>query len=150
MLIDYEINNSTYALISLDGKCTKVIEDDREFVIEKDTMAILDDSCRFYGSSYLGRLAGSNSILKNVYKTPIIIEESHSIIFFPISSPRYHHTTWIALKPITEYKKCGKYTEIIFQNNKKLLVEISYSSFENQILRATYLEMISKKRKNME
>lgn len=150
MITGYEININTYALISLNGKSTKIIEDDSEFVIEKDTMEILDNSCRFYGSSYYGRLAGSNSILKNVYKTPIIIEESHSIIFFPISSPRYHHTTWIALKPINEYKKCGKYTEIIFKNNKKLLIEISYQSFENQILRATYLEMISKKRKNMD
>ena len=150
MLLDYEINMSTYAIISLENKCTKVIEEENEFIVEKDTMSILDNSCRFYGSSYAGRLAGSNSILKNVYKTPIIIEESHSIILFPISSPRYHYTTWVALKPIKEYKQSGKYTEITFKNNRKLIVEMSYSAFENQILRATYLEMISKKRKNME
>ena len=87
------------------------------------------------------------NILKNIYKIPIIVEESRNIIFFPISSTRQNDTTWISLKNIKSYKKVDKNTEIIFKNNKKILLRISYYSLQNQILRSSYLEMIFLSRK---
>lgn len=144
---EYEINSSTCLLLAI-GDNTKIIELDNEININNKTINILDYSCKYYGSSYLGRKAGSISILKNIYKVPIIVEESNNIIFFPISSPRYHNTSWISLKNIKSYKKSGKDTEITFLNNKKFLLNVSYLSFQNQLLRSSYLEIVLNNRKN--
>ena len=149
-LEEYEINPSTCILIPIDKYHTKVIELENELIIPSSTLEILYYSCRYYGSSYLGRKAGSINILKNIYKIPIIVEESRNIIFFPLSSPRYHHATWISLGQIKSYRKKENITEVIFQNNQKMTIEISYQAFQNQVLRASYLEIVSNNRKNKE
>lgn len=149
-MIEYEINKDTCMLLAVDKYKTKIIELEREFIIPISTLEILDYSCKYYGSSYLGRKAGSINILKNIYKIPIIVEESRNIIFFPLSSPRYHHASWVSLGQIKYYRKKGNMTEVIFQNNKSILVEISYTAFQNQVLRSSYLEIVSNNRKNRE
>ena len=149
-MIEYEINKDTCMLLAVDKYKTKIIELEREFIIPISTLEILDYSCKYYGSSYLGRKAGSINILKNIYKIPIIVEESRNIIFFPLSSPRYHHASWVSLGQIKYYRKKGNMTEVIFQNNKSILVEISYPAFQNQVLRSSYLEIVSNNRKNRE
>ena len=102
-MIEYEITEETCALIAINNECTKIIELDDEIIIKNSTSKILDYSCKYYGSSYLGRKEGSMNILKNIYKIPIIVEESRNIIFFPISSKRQNDTTWISLKNIKSY-----------------------------------------------
>lgn len=149
-MIEYEINKDTCMLLAVDKYKTKIIELEREFIIPISTLEILDYSCKYYGSSYLGRKAGSINILKNIYKIPIIVEESRNIIFFPLSSPRYHHASWVSLGQIKYYRKKGNMTEVIFQNNKSILLEISYPAFQNQVLRSSYLEIVSNNRKNRE
>ena len=144
---EYEITEETCALIAINNLCTRVVELEGELIINSSTIKILDYSCKYYGSSYLGRKDGSINILKNIYKIPIIVEESRKIIFFPISSPKYNNTTWISLKNIKSYKKIEKNTEITFKNNKKMIINMSYSSFQNQVLRSSYLEMIFLSRK---
>lgn len=147
-MIEYEINKDTCMLLAVDKYKTKVIELEREFIIPISTLEILDYSCKYYGSSYLGRKAGSINILKNIYKIPIIVEESRNIIFFPLSSPRYNHASWVSLGQIKYYRKKENMTEVIFQNNKSILLEISYPAFQNQVLRSSYLEIVSNNRKN--
>ena len=71
----YEINNSTLALIALDNK-TKVIEEEREFFIDKTPSNILEESCEYFWSSYLGRKIGTKNLIGITHKSPIIIEES--------------------------------------------------------------------------
>lgn len=144
---EYEITEETCALIAINNLCTRIIELEGELIINSSTIKILDYSCKYYGSSYLGRKDGSINILKNIYKIPIIVEESRNIIFFPISSPKYNNTTWISLKNIKSYQKIEKNTEITFKNNKKMVINMSYSSFQNQVLRSSYLEMIFLSRK---
>lgn len=146
-MLEYEITEDTCALIAISELCTKVIELEEEKIINSSTLKIIDYNCKYYGSSYNGRREGSINILKNSYKIPVIIEESGNIIFFPISSPRYNNTTWISLKNIKSYKKVGKSTEIIFKNGKIILLKVSHSSFQNQILRSSYLEVIFSGRK---
>ena len=134
-MLDYEITEDTCALIAINDSCTKIVELDNEIILNTSTLKILDYSCKYYGSSYNGRKEGSISILKNIYKIPIIVEESRSIIFFPISSPRYHNSTWISVRNIKSCRKIEKNTEITFKNGKKIIFKISYSSLQNQILR---------------
>ena len=85
----YEISPSTIAIIAIDGYKSKIIEDNDTFIVNRTTPKIIDDSCRYFGSSYLGRFEGSKNFLGGtIYKSPIIIEESHEIIFLPTGSAR--------------------------------------------------------------
>lgn len=144
----YEINNSTLALIALDNK-TKVIEEEREFFIDKTPSNILEESCEYFGSSYLGRKIGTKNLIGITHKSPIIIEESREIIFFPTSSPRLNNCSWISLNNIKNFIKNNEKTKIIFENQKEIIVDVSFGIMENQILRASLLESMLRKRKKI-
>lgn len=135
----YEINKSTLVLIPKGEKQTKVYEEEREFIINKTPLEIIDDSCRFFGSSYLGRFEGTKSLVGYNYKSPIIIEETNKIIFFPTTSPRLAECIWVSLNNIKDYLSENNYSLLILKNNKKIKINISFNTLENQILRSTKL-----------
>lgn len=143
---NYEINKQTLAIISCGKGKSKIIEEKDEFFINQSSTKIIDNSCRFFGSSYDGRLNGTKSILGVSHKAPIIIEESSGIIFFPTSSPRLDCCSWISLNNIEEYYKLYGDTIIKFSCGKKIKLELSYGIIDNQILRATRLEALITKR----
>lgn len=147
MVEQYEVNSSTLAIVPIDSSTSRVIECDAEYIVKKDTTAIIDHSCKFFGSSYQGRFEGTKSVLGVNYKAPILIEESREIIFFPTISPRLKECQWISLKNVEKYIKNGFMSKIIFKNGKEIELDISYSSLENQILRSTRLESIIRNRK---
>ena len=140
MINEYEINCSTMAIISLKKGFSKVIEEEEEFIVSKDTMDIINDSCKFFGSSYIGRFEGTKYLIGINYKAPIIVEESQELIFFPTSSPRFDNCNWICLKKISSIVKNNKNTIIKFKNGTEIEIDNSYNSIENQILRSTLLE----------
>lgn len=148
MLNSYEINICTLALIPLKNNITKVIEEQEEYLVKKRTTEIIDDSCKYFGSSYNGRHAGTKNLIGVNYKSPIVIEESNEIIFFPTSSPRFNDCCWLSLKNIEKYLKEENSTKIIFKSGKEIDIKISYGSFKNQILRSTLLESVLRNRKN--
>lgn len=144
----YEINNSTLAIIPISKNCSKVIEKENNYIINNSTTDIIDHSCKFFGSSYNGRCEGTKNLVGFNYKSPIIIEESREIIFFPTSSPRFDNCSWISLNNIDKYIKKENISSIYFKNGINIDFKISYSSLENQILRATMLESKLRQRKN--
>ena len=149
VFMKYEINEGTLAILPLDVYRSKVLEDEVEYVIEENPYQIMDDSCRYFGSSYKGRKEGARSILGEGYKIPILVEDGRNIVFFPTVSPSAHDCIWIASKKI----KCTKYidelsSKIIFDNSKEIEVPISKRSLDNQLLRATRLESVVRNRKN--
>ena len=147
MLDNYEINQSTLAIVPINNNESKVIEEEGTIGIKKTTTGIIDDSCRFFGSSYLGRHEGTESLLGINYKAPIVIEESKEIIFFPTASPRVEDCHWISLKHVDKLKKNNGHTKILFKNGEELELNVSYGSLENQLLRATRLQSIMRDRK---
>ena len=149
MLDNYEITKSTLAIIPIDSKRSEVIEDDEKFIINKNTTKIIDDSCKFFGSSLSGRHEGTKNLIGVNYKAPIIVEETSEIIFFPTNSPRISDCTWVSLNNLEHYKKNNGKTKLCFKNGKEIDVNVSYGSLENQVLRSTRLESILRKRKNM-
>ena len=104
----YDINMGTLAIIPIDEDSTKIIEVDNEFIVKENSLKIIDNSCKFFGSSYKGRLEGTKNMIGVNYKAPIVIEDSKNIIFFPISSPRLHECFWISFKNIESYHKVLK------------------------------------------
>ena len=149
MLENYEININTLAIIPIDTKISKVIEIDNNFIVKRKTTEIVDQSCKYFGSSYIGRQEGTKNLIGINYKCPIVVEETREIIFFPTSSPRFSDCFWISLNNINSYKKFNGSSKIIFNNNEEIIVNISYESLQNQILRATMLESVLRKRKNL-
>lgn len=149
MLKSYEINNETLAIIPISNKISKVIEEEEEFLISKKTFEIIDDSCKFFGSSYKGRYEGTKYLTGLSYKAPIVVEETKDIIFFPTTSPRMEDCHWICLNKISKYQRDGHNSKIVFKNGIELLLDMSYSSLENQIMRSTLLESIKRDRKKI-
>lgn len=145
----YYVNKATCAIIPIGKDKSQVIEYDNSFIVNKASKVIIDDSCKYFGSSYQGRLDGSRKMLNMNYKLPIVIEEFNNLIFFPTSSPRFKECIWISLNNIKSYSKEGIYSKIIFLEDAYYDLEISYHSLENQIFRAALLDSLLHKRKNM-
>lgn len=146
MLNTYEINTDTLAVLSVDNKTSKIIEKDNEYFIKTSAYKVMDQSCQYFGSSYQGRTIGSRNILNASYKLPVIVEETREIIFFPTSSATSDRCNWIALNNIKNYEKYNDKTKVIFNNGRELILDITYASFDNQLLRANKLGYIFKKR----
>ena len=147
MIEQYEVNPSTLALIPLTAKTSRVEEIETSYIVNQSTTEIIDASCRFFGSSYLGRLEGTKTLLGVNYKAPIIIEESTELIFFPTSSPRFDDCYWISIGHLREYRKKDYGSEVLFETGFSLPLNISYGSLQNQVLRATRLQVVLRRRK---
>ena len=145
----YYINKSTCVIIPIDKEVSKVIERDEYYIVHQSVSNIINDSCKYFGSSYKGRFEGSKSILHMNYKLPIVIDDFNNIIFFPTSSPRFGQCMWICLKNICSYEKRDNYSKILFVNDIEFELDISYYSLENQIFRASLLESLLRKRRNL-
>ena len=52
---NYEINADTLALIPINNNTVKVYEEDEEFLVNKNVNQIMEDSCKYFGSSLEGR-----------------------------------------------------------------------------------------------
>lgn len=148
--MNYEINKDTLLLMSKENDKTRIIEKNTEYIVPHETFEVIEHSCEYFGSTYEGRHIGTKNLLGITHKSPIIVEESNNIIFFPTTSPRLKECVWISLNNILSYKqgKTPKSTIIEFKNGKKIEVKVSVGSINNQILRASRLDSIIRDRKN--
>ena len=141
--MDYEITYDTQAIIPIDENTTKAIEEDEEYIVSNNILNVLEHSCEYFGSSYEGRKEGTKNLLGITHKSPIIVEESRKIIFFPTTSPENLKCMWINLEKIESYFKLDKKSSAIkFKNGDILRLDVSYGSLANQILRATRLKYV--------
>ncbi len=146
--MNYEINEGTLAIMPMDSSTSRVLEDEVEYVIEENPYQIMEESCKYFGSSYRGRKEGAKSILGDGYKMPILIEDSRNIVFFPTSSPEDKSCVWLASRKIKNIEFIDELSsKIIFDNNQEIELPVSYRSLQNQLLRATRLESVVRNRK---
>ena len=143
----YEVNKNTVAILPIGEDQSKIIELDNTFIVNMNSMKIIERSCKFFGSTYLGRHEGTKMLTGITHKTPIIIEESRNMIYFPTTSPRLQKCAWFALKHIKNYVNNNGKSLVTFENGKKMELNLSFGSFDNQFLHATKLESILIKRK---
>ena len=146
MLKFYSINADTLAIIPVNTKVSKIIEREKTLLVKKCTTDIIDDSCRYFGSTYEGRKHATNDILGIKYKSPIIIEETRRIIFFPTCSPRYNNCYWISLSAIKKSEKIGDFCSLQLDNGYELMLNISNRSFLLQFYKANLLDSTIRKR----
>lgn len=144
---EYTINNKTLAIVPINSNKTKIYENNNVIIISKNAHQLIEENCEHYGSSYAGRKKGTVDLIGVTHKSPIVIEDSSSIIFFPTCSPRLKECSWISLNNIENYGAYDDSSIIRFQNNLTLQIPISSKILNNQILRATRLESVLRKRK---
>lgn len=149
MITKYEVNNGTLAVLPNGEDSSLVYEDDNRYIIQEKAYKIMDDSCKYFGSTYEGRKNGSKEILGAEYKVPIIVEDSNNLIVFPTTSPFSEDCVWISLKRVKNIFKIDSFnTKILFDNNVEIIVPCSFRSVENQLSRASRLDLILRNRKN--
>lgn len=148
MVESYEVNTSTLAVIAISENLSRIIEKENDFLINKSTLEIIEDSCLYFGSTFDGRCAGTKKLLGYSYKLPIIIEESKSLIFFPTASPRFNKCSWLSLHNVDKFLPLSKGSRVLFKNGAFFDLEYSYDSLENQLMRATRLDCVLQYRKN--
>lgn len=145
--MDYEITYETQIIIPINKNSSKIVEENSEYIINESTMKVLEHSCEYFGSSYEGRKNGTKKLLGITHKSPIIIEESRKIIFFPTTSPDNENCIWINLDKINKYYELDeKKSAILFKNNDLIEFDVSIGSLTNQILRATRLKFVLEER----
>lgn len=140
LITTYEITPLTLAILpqeQIDGVPNSyVLEESREYTIETTPIKVIDEACKFFGSSLQGRLDGTRDISNITHKAPVAIDPSSGMYFFPTFSPMNNKCAWIAhshVKTIcpTEFNQ----TEIIFINGRRIIVDASIGSIQNQLQR---------------
>ena len=147
----YEIDLSTLMLIGIDDETTKIVTTENEFIIRESCKKIIDNSCKFFGSSLTDRIKATNRIVKMASKTPIVVEDTRNIIFFPLRSTREKNNIWISFNNLDTYSKDDNKTVLIFKNGKKINLNFSYYIIDNQVTRSLMLDYeINIRRKSLE
>lgn len=142
-IMNYEITYDTQVIAPIDSETSRVIETEAEYIVNNPPLNILEYSCEYFGSSYEGRKEGTKKLLGITHKSPIVVEESRKIIFFPTTSAENEKCVWINLEKIDKYYKLDpKRTAIVFKNGDLIELDISYGSLTNQILRASRLKFL--------
>lgn len=145
----YEISKGTLAIVPNDSNTSLVYEDNDRYIVQETPFQIMEESCKYFGSTYEGRKFGAKNILGAEYKVPIVVEDSENLIVFPTTSPQSQDCAWISLKKVSNIIKIdSNNTKIIFDNNSELIVPCSFRSIENQLSRASRLDLILRNRKN--
>lgn len=101
---------------------------------------ILSSSCIYYGSSLKGRIMGSKSLLGSKYRLPIIISERNNIIFFPLKDG--NGILWINFNMIEVSDKIGNGIKIVFKGGYTKLLNVSFTTFNNQLLKCSRLWLV--------
>ena len=147
--MEYEINKGTLAIMPNENQSSLVYEDDERFLIHQSPFQIMEESCKYFGSTYEGRKDSARSILGAEYKVPVIVEDTDNLIVFPTTSPKSDDCIWISLKRVKNFERIdNSNTRVIFDNNREIIVPVSYRTLENQISRASRLDFMMRKRKS--
>ena len=143
----YEIDLSTLMLIGIDDESTRIVTIEEDFVVKENVKKIIDNSCKFFGSSLTDRIKVTNRLINISSKSPIIVEESRNIIFFPLKSTREKNNIWISFNNLEKYVKSDYKTIFYFKNNREVIIDFSYYIIDNQANRSLMLDYEVKKRR---
>lgn len=144
----YEISRGTLAVLPNKKESSLVFEDEERYIVPQTPFSIMEESCKYFGSTYEGRKDGAKEMLGYEYKVPIVVEDSSNLILFPTTSPTSNNCCWISLNRVKRIEKIdSKNTKVIFDNNREIIIDCSYRTLENQISRACRLDLILRNHK---
>ncbi|SEP81996.1 competence protein ComK [Piscibacillus halophilus] len=140
-ILPYEINE--------DNVGSHVLEKGREYHTHLNPRQLMDQACKEFGSDLRGRINGTQYVAGLNRKAPIAIDTYSKVFFLPTSSPRSNECVWICYNHILYIEKVKpKLTRVHFNNGETLLLNISYSSLNNQIQKTAQYRNLLEKRVN--
>lgn len=120
---------------------THVFEVEDEFLSPFKPLDIVKKSCAYFGCDYESRKKGTTQLIGYNRKTPIAIEPTNHIYFFPTTSPDRLDCIWISHDHVETYRRIApQQTLVTFVNKKTFLLPVSCSTFEGQLLRTSLLK----------
>lgn len=144
LIEEYEINPNTMIIMPIQYGSkiySQVWELDDIIISPFKPIDIIKSSCKFFGSSYEGRKEGTTQLTGITHKTPITIDPTNFIYFFPTTSASNPDCIWLSLEHIQLHQRAGaRNTQVIFKNKQLLSIPISFNSFKNQLLRTALLK----------
>ena len=145
----YFINDNTLFIMPFTNNKSKVIENYITYIINKTPYDIVNESCKYYGSSFNGRCDATEFMTGVKYKCPIIISEVKEIIMIPTASAKNVECMWINYHAIERYyQNFNNKLTIVLKNNRKFELNLSTRVLCNQIFRASRLESVMKSKKH--
>ena len=115
---------------------TQILEESYDYIVKKTPTKLIDEACRYFGSSLQGRIEGTRDIAKITHKPPIAIDPSSGMYFFPTASPTSNNCSWIShshVEFIDEFEEDKAI--IVFKNGKRIILDASPGSLQNQLNR---------------
>lgn len=150
-MVKYEIDMSTLMIMSISENTTRIITIDDDFIVNDNSLSIIDNSCRFFGNSLKERINVTKRLVNISSKSPIVIEESRCILFFPLKSTREKENIWISYNNLDTYVKNDDKTIFRFKCGKVVEIKFSYYIIDNQVTRSLILDYeYNKRRKSLE
>ncbi len=138
--MNYIINKNTNFLF-FDGNNTLINEVNNQLCFKTNVINdILNNSCIYYGSTLKGRIISCKKLINSYYKIPVIISEKNNLLFFYINDNNLIY--WFNFLNIKDYYKKDKKLIVEFINDFKLVLNVSYSVFHNQILKCSRLLIV--------
>ena len=140
---EYEMTPLTAAIVPLQygGKLFSQIHQlDQDFYSPLKPLDLIKMNCRLFGSGYEGRKEGSRQLIGVTHKIPIIIDATNRMYFFPTTSPNNPQCSWISHEHVLHYDEIDSINTLVtFRNKASLVIPISVYSFQNQMLRTSFL-----------
>ncbi|MBM4765106.1 competence protein ComK [Bacillus sp. B15-48] len=126
--------------------CTRIIETERTFIVDKSPLEIIDESIKWIGYDLRGATLTSKRLLGKIQMYPIMVNPIERIVLFPSKSPHHLDNIWFNPHHISRTKSHHHETLINFSNGFSLLLPIRLASFNTKIKNAEQLEAITAKR----
>ncbi|MBD7984570.1 competence protein ComK [Sporosarcina sp. Sa2YVA2] len=139
-LKEYRLDEDALALIPeyRDGRqFTKVLCRNGTVLVEGTPENILNATLLYYGTSLRGARDGTKSILGDIKRIPILMNETLGLYWFPITSPAKPGCIWLALNNIISYEEIDEtHTKVWMNGGSFIIVPISKSLLASRIQRA--------------
>ncbi|WP_405103269.1 competence protein ComK [Oceanobacillus sp. FSL H7-0719] len=143
----HEITPLTMAIISSRDEGGKsisyILEEKIEYISNNSPSKLIDEACKFFGSSLKGRQEGTRDVCGLTHKVPVSIDPASGMYFFPTYSPTSPKCSWIAHSHVDRISRTDEgRTEILFKNGKEVNLDVSYGSILNQIRRTAQFRFL--------
>lgn len=147
---DYIINNN---FLYMEGEyddtgrlCTRVYEKTGNFLVDKTSIVIINDTLNYIGYDYKGAVAGSKSRLGNIYMCPVMVCPFQGICIFSNKSFKHSDCKWFNFNQIRRASRFGSKTKIEFFNDTTIIVNTKITSFNSKLVAADQLIKNTKRR----
>jgi competence protein ComK len=139
---DYEISKETMAIFWLahESLNSKIIDLSGEYTSRQTPNELIRTACLDGGSTYEGRKKAVVYHTGIGQKIPIPISIVLNLYAFPTHSPSQLENVWIFYHHVKDIVKVQDRSMVVFKNNTKLELDISFFVLKKQMERTAYCQ----------